>query len=92
MQDEARYAELMHEPVDRVSAFNSGYLALLELRLESIRRPELRAVPTKRILEAVDADIGHHAALGLPGGSTSVVFLYLTLNWLIVERRGYQFR
>ncbi|MGW3350925.1 TetR/AcrR family transcriptional regulator [Nonomuraea rubra] len=86
VQDEARYAELMHELVDRISAFNSGYLALLELRLESTRRPELRAVLTKRIREDIDANIGYHTASGLPGDSTSVVLLYLTLNWLIVER------
>ncbi|TYB50560.1 TetR family transcriptional regulator [Nonomuraea sp. PA05] len=86
VQDEARYAELMHELVARISAFNSGYLALLELRLESTRRPELRAVLTKRIREDIDANIGFHAASGLPGDSTSVVLLYLTLNWLIVER------
>ncbi|MGW4406813.1 TetR/AcrR family transcriptional regulator [Nonomuraea sp. NPDC004702] len=86
VQDEARYAELMHELVDRVTAFNSGYLALLELRLESTRRPELRAVLTKRIREDIDANIGYHATSGLPGDSTSVVLLYLALNWLIVER------
>ncbi|MEU0565026.1 TetR family transcriptional regulator [Nonomuraea sp. NPDC005983] len=86
VQDEARYAELMHEVVDRVSSFNSGYLALLELRLEATRRPELRAVLTKRIREDIDANIGYHAVSGLPGDSTSVVLLYLTLNWLIVER------
>ncbi|GAA2781858.1 hypothetical protein GCM10020219_061690 [Nonomuraea dietziae] len=66
VQDETRYAELMHELVDRVSAFNSGYLALLELRLESTRRPELRAVLTKRIREDIDANIGYHATSGLP--------------------------
>lgn len=86
VQDRARYAELMHELVDRVSAFNSGYLALPELRLEATRRPELRAVLTKRIREDIDANIGYHAASGLPGDSTSVVLLYLALNWLIVER------
>ncbi|MGC5012340.1 TetR/AcrR family transcriptional regulator [Streptosporangium sp. DT93] len=86
VQDEARYAELMHELLARVSAFGSGYLALLELRLESTRRPELRAVLTKRIREDIDANIGHHAVSGLPGDSTSVVLLYLALNWLILER------
>jgi DNA-binding transcriptional regulator YbjK len=86
VQDQARYTELMHELVDRVSAFNSGYLALLELRLEATRRPELRDVLTKRIREDIDANIGHHEVSGLPGDSTSVVLLYLALNWLIVER------
>ncbi|MEV4102080.1 TetR family transcriptional regulator [Nonomuraea sp. NPDC049649] len=85
-QDQNRYAELMHELVDRVSAFNTGYLALLELRLEATRRPELRAVLTERIREDIDANIAHHAASGLPGDKTSVLLLYLALNWLIVER------
>ncbi|MDA0633952.1 hypothetical protein OUY22_11035 [Nonomuraea sp. MCN248] len=34
----------------------------------------------------IDANIGFHAASGLPGDSTSVLLLHLTLNWLIVER------
>jgi DNA-binding transcriptional regulator YbjK len=86
VQDEARYAELMHELLARVAAFDTGYLALLELRLESTRRPELRAVLTKRIREDIDANVGHHAESGLPGDSTSVLLLYLALNWLILER------
>ncbi|MEU4834663.1 TetR family transcriptional regulator [Streptosporangium sp. NPDC023615] len=86
VQDEARYAELMHEVLARISAFGSGYLALLELRLESTRRPELRAVLTRRIREDIDANIAHHAASGLPGDSTSVLLLYLALNWLVLER------
>ncbi|GAA3647004.1 TetR/AcrR family transcriptional regulator [Nonomuraea antimicrobica] len=86
VQDAARFAELMHELVDRVSAFNSGYLALLELRLEATRRPDLRAVLTKRIREDVDANLGFHAASGLPGDATSVLLVYLALNWLILER------
>ncbi|RFU36849.1 TetR family transcriptional regulator [Actinomadura logoneensis] len=85
-QDEAHYARLMHEVVDRVTAFNSGYLALLELRLEATRRPELREVLTRRIRADIDANIAHQAGSDLPGDSTSVVLLYLALNWLILER------
>ncbi|MEU4573410.1 TetR/AcrR family transcriptional regulator [Nonomuraea sp. ATR24] len=86
VQDQARYAALMHELVDRISAFNTGYLALLELRLESTRRPELRAVLTERIRQDIDANVAYHAASGLPGDPTSVLLLYLALNWLIVEK------
>jgi DNA-binding transcriptional regulator YbjK len=85
-QGEARHVELTHELVDRVSAFRSGYLALLELRLEAARHPELRTVLTERVREDVEADIGSHAASGLPGDSTSVVLLRLALNGLLVER------
>ncbi|WP_327087646.1 TetR family transcriptional regulator [Nonomuraea sp. NBC_01738] len=85
-QDRARYAELMHELIDRISAFNVGYVALLELRLEATRRPELRAVLTERIRQDIDANIAYHAASGLPGDAKGVLLLYLALNWLIVER------
>ncbi|GAA3729794.1 DNA-binding transcriptional regulator YbjK [Spinactinospora alkalitolerans] len=85
-RDRARVTELMRELVDRVSAYRSGYLALLELRLEATRRPELRAVLTRRIRADVDANIAYHLDSGLPGDATTVVLLYLAMNWLIVER------
>ncbi|MFI9554289.1 TetR/AcrR family transcriptional regulator [Nonomuraea endophytica] len=85
-QDRAHFARLMHELVDRVMAFNTGFLALLELRLASTRRPELREVVTKRIRADVDQNIANHVASGLPGDATTVVTLMLALNWLIMER------
>lgn len=81
-----RYIELMREVVDRVTAFRSGQLALLELRLEATRRPALRAVLTERIRQDIDTNITNHEESGLPGDTTSVLVLYLALNWLILER------
>jgi hypothetical protein len=43
-------------------------------------------VLTRRIREDIDANVGYHTASGLPGDTTSVMLLYLALNWLIVER------
>jgi DNA-binding transcriptional regulator YbjK len=85
-RDRDRVTELMHDVVERVSAFRSGYLALLELRLESTRRPALRELLSKRIRADVDANIRYHEESGLPGDATTVVALYLALNWLILER------
>ncbi|MFD1544833.1 TetR/AcrR family transcriptional regulator [Nonomuraea guangzhouensis] len=85
-RDRDRVTELMHDLVERVSHFRSGYLALLELRLESTRRPELRRLLTERIRADVDANISYHTQSGLPGDATTVVLLYLALNWLILER------
>ncbi len=82
----ARVEELMHEVVDRVSAFRTGYLALLELRLEATRRPDLREVLTARIRADVDANIEYHLKAGLPGDATTVKLLFLAMNWLVVER------
>ncbi|MBX6383570.1 MAG: TetR family transcriptional regulator [Microbispora sp.] len=82
----AKVAELMHELVDRVSTYRTGYLALLELRLEATRRPALRAVLTERIRADVEANVRYHLDSGLPGDATTVELLYMAMNWLIVER------
>ncbi len=85
-RDRDRVTELMHDVVNRVAGFRSGYLALLELRLESTRRPALRELLSKRIRADVDANIRYHEESGLPGDATTVVLLYMALNWLILER------
>ncbi|MED7950306.1 TetR/AcrR family transcriptional regulator [Streptomyces sp. BE303] len=84
--DRESYAASMHELVDRVSSFRTGYLALLELRLEATRRPDLRAVLTERVRADLDANVAFHLASGLPGDETTVRLLYLAFNWLIVEQ------
>lgn len=85
-RDRETYAELMRELVGRIASFRTGYLALLELRLEATRRPELRKVLTERVRADVDANVAHHEASGLPGDATAVKLLILALNWLIVEQ------
>ncbi|SFB54647.1 transcriptional regulator, TetR family [Amycolatopsis marina] len=84
--DVRTYTFLMRELVGRVSAFRSGYLALLELRLEATRRPALRAVLTERVRADIDANVAYHEGSGLPGDATAVRLLYLAFNWLIVEQ------
>ncbi|MGW4566502.1 TetR/AcrR family transcriptional regulator [Streptomyces sp. NPDC004561] len=84
--DRETYARLMRELVGRVASFRTGYLALLELRLEATRRPALRAVLTERVRADLDANVAYHEASGLPGDATAVRLLYLALNWLIVEQ------
>ncbi|MEU3446346.1 TetR family transcriptional regulator [Streptomyces thermolilacinus] len=85
-RDRETYVELMREVVARVAAFRTGYLALLELRLEATRRPELRRVLTERVRADVDANLAYHESSGLPGDTTAVKLLMLALNWLIVEQ------
>jgi DNA-binding transcriptional regulator YbjK len=77
---------LMQEMVERITAFRSGYLAMLELRLEATRRPELSKVLTEQIRENVQQNIRFHLDAGMPGDADTVVLLYLALSWLIVER------
>ncbi|WP_030162260.1 TetR/AcrR family transcriptional regulator [Glycomyces sp. NRRL B-16210] len=77
---------LLHEMVERITAFPSGHLAMLELRLESTRRPELRTALTEQVRAIVQDNIDFHIGSGLPGDDDAVVLLYLLLNGLIVER------
>ncbi|MEU7899462.1 TetR family transcriptional regulator [Nonomuraea sp. NPDC049152] len=85
-RDQDRTIQLLKAMVGRITAYSTGYLALLELRLEATRRPELRAVLTERIRADVDMNVKYHLESGLPGDATTVKLLYLALNWLIVER------
>lgn len=41
---------------------------------------------TERIRADVDANVGYHLDSGLPGDATTVLLLYLAMNWLIVEQ------
>ncbi|MBB5913464.1 DNA-binding transcriptional regulator YbjK [Nocardia transvalensis] len=77
--------ELMTEVVERVAGFRTGYLAQLELRLEAVRRPELRAILTERVRADLDFNVRNHLDSAMPGDETTVVLLYLALNWLILE-------
>lgn len=79
-------AELMTEVVERVFHFRTGYLAILELRLEATRRPELQALLTERVRADLDFNISNFRESQLPGDEDAVVLLYLALNWLILER------
>ncbi|WP_433137959.1 TetR/AcrR family transcriptional regulator [Actinomadura nitritigenes] len=84
-RDAAKVTELLRDAVGRISEFRTGYLALLELRLEATRRPELRTVLTERVRRDLDANIAYHMEAGLPGDADTVRLLYFALNWLIVE-------
>jgi DNA-binding transcriptional regulator YbjK len=84
--DTGQVLELIRETVTRVSSFRTGYLALLELRLEATRRPELREVLTKRVRADMDENVTRHLASGLPGDAVSVQLLQLSLSWLILEQ------
>ncbi|MFJ9853655.1 TetR/AcrR family transcriptional regulator [Streptomyces sp. NPDC101150] len=79
-------AELMRWINRRVTENRTGYLAMLELRLEATRRPELRAELTRAIRETLDEDIRFHLEGGLPGDRTAVMLIYLAMTGLMLEQ------
>ncbi|UGY90287.1 TetR/AcrR family transcriptional regulator [Streptomyces gobiensis] len=84
-RDRALVTALMHDLMRRIADDRAGYLAMLELRLEATRRPELRAELTGTIRDDLEANITYHLDEGLPGDRETVVLLYLTMTGLILE-------
>ncbi|MFI6152508.1 TetR/AcrR family transcriptional regulator [Kitasatospora sp. NPDC051170] len=76
---------LVRDIFRRISEDRAGYVALLELRLEATRRPELRARLTEAVREELDANVSYHLGQGLPGDRETVVVLYLAMTGLILE-------
>lgn len=84
--DVEHLTRVMRGLVERISTFRTGFLALLELRLEATRRPELRRVLAERVRADLDFNIANHLESGMPGDATTVELLYSALNWMIVDR------
>ncbi|WP_432993583.1 TetR/AcrR family transcriptional regulator [Dactylosporangium sp. CA-233914] len=84
--ERADLVALTRDVVARLLAFPSGYLALVELRLEAMRRPRLRSTLTGMIKADLDADVAFHRETAHPGDATTVRLLYLAVNWLVLER------
>ncbi|MEV8551271.1 TetR family transcriptional regulator [Streptomyces glaucescens] len=84
-KDRALVTALMHDLIGRVTRDRTGYLALLELRLEATRRPGLRASYTTSVRSQLETGMAFHREAGLPGGDTTVVVLYLAMLGLMVE-------
>lgn len=84
-RDRDLVVRFMRDILRRVHADRAGYLALLELRLEATRRPELRTGFTETIRAQLEDSIAFHLDSGLPGDRTTVVLLYIAMTGLIVE-------
>ncbi|MFC9690292.1 TetR/AcrR family transcriptional regulator [Kribbella sp. NPDC056951] len=67
----------------RLAADRSGYLALLELRLEATRRPALQTALSERVRANLDENIRLHREHGLPGDP---LLLYLMIGGFMLEQ------
>lgn len=76
---------VMQGVVSRLVERRSVYLALLELRLEATRRPALQEMLTRRVREDLEFNVTNHAASGLPGDRSTVLWLYLALTGLVID-------
>ncbi|TQF01219.1 TetR family transcriptional regulator [Kitasatospora acidiphila] len=84
-RDRALVAALMRDLLRRVCADRDGYLAMLELRLEATRRPEVRAELSGTMRAELESNIAYHLDEGFPGDRETVVLIYLAMTGLIME-------
>ncbi|MEU5834699.1 TetR family transcriptional regulator [Streptomyces diacarni] len=77
--------ELMHDVVGRMRADRSSYLAMMELRLEATRRPELYEELTGFLRDEFNGLIAYHNEIGMPGDDMGVALLYLAMTGLLVD-------
>lgn len=84
-KDRALVTAFMHDLMARATRDRTGYLALLEMRLEATRRPELRSSFTKSVRGDLEEAMEFHRGAGLPGGDDAVTVLYLAMLGLLLE-------
>lgn len=63
------------------------YLALLELKIEAARRPDLREILTQTLHADFLANVAFWKRTGLQGGAREVMLLNLAMDGLIVNQR-----
>ncbi len=75
----------LRDVLARAAADRAGHLALLELRLESTRKPGLAALVTETMGAALRDNVAFHLDAGLPGDRAAVELLHVAMTGLIVE-------
>ncbi|WP_030681373.1 TetR/AcrR family transcriptional regulator [Streptomyces cellulosae] len=84
-RDRSLITAFMDDLMARATRDRTGYLALLEMRLEATRRPELRASFTASVRGDLEFGMRFHREAGLPGGDETVTVLYLAMLGLLLE-------
>ncbi|WP_351232520.1 TetR family transcriptional regulator [Streptomyces sp. NPDC002133] len=79
------YVELMRWLVRRMATERTGYLAMLELRLEATRRPTLQAELNRAVRAVLEENRRSHLESGLPGDTDTFLALYLAMTGLMLE-------
>ncbi|MFD6336645.1 TetR/AcrR family transcriptional regulator [Streptomyces sp. NPDC088147] len=78
-------ALLLRQVHQRMDADRSSYLAMLELRLEGTRRPELGADLNKILAAELENNVRFHLDARLPGDRVTVVLMYLAVHGMILD-------
>lgn len=80
------YADYVRDIVRRLTREDDATLALLELRLEAARRPEVEEVIGGWLRDGFAADVAFNAAAGLPGGAREIALFHYAIDGLLLDR------
>lgn len=81
-------AEYVEDIVRRATASPELYVALLELRLEARRNPQLAPKLSATLHRGYQSDIDFHRAAHLPGGPLEIALLHYAIDGLLLDRLG----
>ncbi len=82
----ALFADYVRDIVRRLLENRDVTLALFELRLESVRRPEVAEPLLAWQRESFAADVAFNAQAGLPGGAREIALFHYALDGLLLDR------
>ncbi|TCB96450.1 TetR family transcriptional regulator [Micromonospora zingiberis] len=71
--------------VERTTRHPELTRALIELRLESARRPDLARILGETLRRGYREDVAFHLAAGLPGGAFEVALLHYAVDGLLLD-------
>lgn len=78
-------ADYLRYIVERLTRDPDVAFALVELRLESVRRPEVGEVVARWQREGFAADVAFNEAAGLPGGRHEIALLHYAIDGLVLD-------
>ncbi|GAA1102853.1 MULTISPECIES: TetR/AcrR family transcriptional regulator [Pseudonocardia] len=82
----AMFADHVRDIVRRLGAEREVTLALFELRLEAVRRPEVAEVMGEWLRTGFAADVAYNRAAGLPGGPAEIALFHYAVDGLLLDR------
>lgn len=83
--DVSVYADSVADIVRRVRADPSLWIALVELRLEATRNPDLARRLARTLATGYADDLAFHRQAALPGGQESVALLHYAIDGLLLD-------
>ncbi|OCH81136.1 TetR/AcrR family transcriptional regulator [Gordonia sp. UCD-TK1] len=80
------FAEYLRNIVDRLMANRDVTIALFELRLEGIRRPEVAEIIGEQRRSGFAVDVAFNEQAGLPGSAREIALFHYAVDGLLLDQ------